>query len=429
MKRISILMFGFCVSGLLHAGQMGADQILSSAQERIERCRTTEIEIKWVDSDNKPLPAGTEVLIEQVNHHFLFGCNIFKFDQCRSQRDNQLYKQRFAELFNFATFGFYWGSYEPDQGQTNAARWKTVAKWCKENHITTKGHPLFWTIEPAWAGKLPADQGQDALFGRIDREIKDFAGLVAIWDVLNEPGVGIKQGTERNAAAAVRAYKTLGTTGTIAKAFKIARNASAEAILILNDYDTGKQFEDTLQDCLDQGVEIDVVGIQSHQHSDAWSIEKTWDICQRFARFGKPLHFTETTFVSGPGKWDDWQKTTPEGEKQQAEQVERFYTILFSHPAVEAITWWDLSDQKAWQNAPAGLLRDDMSTKPAYDALRKLIRQTWWTKETLPVDAAGKVKLRAFYGQYRATVKIGREAKTCLFTIDKGDSAKTVGVK
>ena len=89
---------------------------------------------------------------------------------------------------------------------------------------------------------------------------------------------------------------------------------------------------------------------------EVWSAQETWDICERFAKVGKPLHFTEATILSGhPGyelKRNDphfqW-TTTPEGEQRQAEEVVQFYTILFSHPAVQAITWWDFSDQGAWQ--------------------------------------------------------------------------------
>jgi hypothetical protein len=84
--------------------------------------------------------------------------------------------------------------------------------------------------------------------------------------------------------------------------------------------------------------------------------------------------------------------------------------MLFSHPAVEAITWWDFSDFRAWKGAPAGFLREDMSPKPAYDALMKLIRDTWWTETTLQSDADGSARFRGFLGAYRVTVRApGRE--------------------
>jgi hypothetical protein len=143
-------------------------------------------------------------------------------------------------------------------------------------------------------------------------------------------------------------------------------------------------------------------------HGGYWGAGKAWEVCERFAKFGKPLHFTELTILSAEKhpKMDwhtnlpDW-PTTPEGEKRQAEQVAEFYTILFSHPAVEGITWWDFSDKGAWQGAPSGLVRKDMSPKPAYEALVGLVKKAWWTGPLdLKTDAAGKVRFRGFLGEY-----------------------------
>jgi hypothetical protein len=134
-------------------------------------------------------------------------------------------------------------------------------------------------------------------------------------------------------------------------------------------------------------------------HGRYWGAERAWETCERFARFGKPLHFTETTVVSGPKRDSGW-TTTPEGEARQAKLVTEFYTVLFSHPAVEAITWWDFTDQNAWQQAPAGLLRDDMTPKPVYEQLHDLIRSKWWTTKRAETNAAGQIDTRGFLGHY-----------------------------
>lgn len=428
MKTICIAVFlSLCLAG--YGQELTKEQIVQDAQSRIEQIRKASVSLTLLDAEGKPLPAGAAVHIEQTRHQFLFGCNIFKWHRCQSENDNRLYEQRFKDLFNYATLGFYWRNYEPQQGKTEAEHWKAVAAWCKDNGITTKGHPLFWTIEPGWVGKLPQAQQQQLLFGRIGREAAEFAGSVDIWDVLNEPVVGISQGKERSAVAVVNAYETLGTTKVIFDAFMAAQKANPKALLILNDFIVSPKYEAIIQDCLDKKTPIDIIGIQSHQHNDAWPAEKIWDVCQRFARFQKPLHFTENTFVSGPGKWEDWQKTTPDGEQQQAKDAALFYTILFSHPAVEAITWWDLSDQGAWQRAPAGLIRDDMSPKPAYEALHKLIKGDWWTRTELKTDAQGKIALRGFLGQYAVRVKTADTVLTGSLTLDKNTASQTIRLK
>jgi hypothetical protein len=129
-------------------------------------------------------------------------------------------------------------------------------------------------------------------------------------------------------------------------------------------------------------------------------------VCERFAAFGKPLHFTETTVVSGPKQGSSW-ATTPEGERSQAEHVVEFYTVLFSHPAVEAITWWDFTDQNAWQGAPAGLVRNDMTPKPAYEQLLHLVKDKWWTKAQMQTGADAKTAFQGFLGDYEVEATVG----------------------
>jgi hypothetical protein len=149
-------------------------------------------------------------------------------------------------------------------------------------------------------------------------------------------------------------------------------------------------------------------------HKAPWPIERAWSVCETYARFTHPLHFTEATVLSGPLKtdddWharrDDW-PTTPEGEASQADYVERFYRTLFSHRAVEAITWWDFSDAGAWQGAPAGFVRKDMSPKPVYERLERLILHEWRTQFDGQTDASGVAAFRGFAGSYDVNVAKG----------------------
>ncbi|MHC5082886.1 MAG: endo-1,4-beta-xylanase [Planctomycetota bacterium] len=381
-------------------------QILKEANQRIQRYRTEQAILKLVDAEGNPIKEGTSVRVQQTRHQFLFGCNLYMFDKCASEHENVLYEKRFSELFNFATLGFYWNSYEAKPDRTLAAERFKAAKWCQENNIAAKGHPLVWTYEPEWLKKRSAGDAENRLWLRIRREVEEFDGLIDIWDVLNEPCVGVRQGNQRKAETVVRLYEKMKTTHLIQKSFMVAENANPRAGLILNDYDTSEKYEKVIESCLTRGisVKIDAIGIQSHMHDKVWAPEKTWDVCQRFGRFNKPLHFTEVTIVSGPGQWENWGKTNPFLENRQAEKAVLFYTMLFSHPAVEAITWWDLSDQGAWQNAPAGLIRDDMSPKPAYEALKKLIKEDWWTDQTRTVGPNGRLRFTGFMGNYLLSV-------------------------
>src|SRR5262249_27423540 len=133
----------------------------------------------------------------------------------------------------------------------------------------------------------------------------------------------------------------------VRECFRHAREANPKATLLINDYKTDAAYTDLLRGLSEGkgGRPFDVIGIQSHMHGGIWDNARTWDVCERFARFGVPLHFTETTILSGESGGErargrPW-PSTADGERRQAEEVERFYTMLFSHPAVAAITWWD----------------------------------------------------------------------------------------
>jgi hypothetical protein len=161
-------------------------------------------------------------------------------------------------------------------------------------------------------------------------------------------------------------------------------------------------------------------------HVGYWGVEKVWNACEKFAKFGKPLHFTELTILSGNLKEDDdwfsrregWD-STKEGEERQADQIAELYTLLFSHPAVEAITVWDFTDYDAWQGAPGGYLRTDMTPKPAYERLKEFIKGKWWTRTKIEVTTEGRASFRAVYGQYDVSAVIAGQKLTGTFAFDK----------
>ena len=65
--------------------------------------------------DGKAL-AGKPVKITQKNHAFKYGANIFMLDEFETVEKNEIYREKFPELFNLATLPFYWNSLEPEKG-------------------------------------------------------------------------------------------------------------------------------------------------------------------------------------------------------------------------------------------------------------------------------------------------------------------------
>ncbi len=397
-----------------------AELTTQAVNARIQKYRTAEVTLTITDATGKPLP-NANVTVKQVRHKFLFGSNIFGLNLKDDSALQKGYQQRYVDLLNFATLSLYWNSYEYQEGKTNFDRTRDIARWCVEHGIRAKGHTLCWHEQiPGWLRAKDPNQVEDILMARITRDVKAHAGMIDMWDCVNEPVI-MPRYDGNNPVSAL--CKNLTTVELIRKSLAAARAANPSAFLLVNDYDSSPKYEKLFEDLVQAGVKFDGIGVQSHQHGGYMGAEKLYTICERFGHFGVPVYFTEATIQSGEmkknikwnGHYDDW-LSTPEGEQRQLQQVTEFYTVLFSHPAIAGITWWDFSDRHAWMGAPSGLIRADMSPKPAYEALMNLVKKEWWTPEQkLTTNAAGQVKFHGFLGDY--AVKAGGAAGE--FTLDK----------
>ena len=314
------------------------------------RHRTADAIVTLRDAGGVPV-ADQEVVVAQRRHRFLFGgtdFDVIGLANGELSGEARVVAERsaaaFLELFDFATLPFYWGRFEPVRGRPDTARILAAARWLAERGVRLKGHPLCWhTVTADWLLDLPIDEVIDVQLARIRRDVADFAGVIDAWDVINE--VVIMPVFDRGENGITRMAQQLGRVGIVEATFAAARETNPSATLLLNDFDMSADYEHLVEDCLAAGIRIDALGLQSHMHQGYWGVEKTLGILERFARFGLPIHFTESTLVSGhlmpPEIVDlndyqvtDW-PTTPEGEARQADEVETHYRTLLGHPAVE----------------------------------------------------------------------------------------------
>ncbi len=388
------------------------------ADAEMRKFRTADVELTLAGADGSPL-ADREVRVSMKRHAFLFGASGFDVLAATSplageQRElSERKASMMAEICNAVTLPFYWGYFEPERGKPNTEALKKAALWCAERGIAMKGHPLCWhTVCANWLLPLSTEEILQAQLARIDRDVSAFKGLVDSWDVINE--AVIMPIFDKYDNGVTRICSKLGRFKTVKAMFDAARAANPAATLLLNDFDMSAAYEILIEGCLEAGIKIDVLGLQSHMHQGYWGVEKTLSILERFSRFGIPIHFTENTILSGKimppeivalndYQVKDW-PSTPEGEERQAREVATHYRTLFSHPAVHGITWWDFADGK-WLNAPSGLVRRDGKTKPSFHELKRLVTEEWWTEPlTLKTDAAGRVRFNGFLGDYEAAM-------------------------
>lgn len=374
---------------LAQAAEQRERELVAGTQAAIEKHRKMGAEIRVLDASGRPVP-GVKVSLEQASHDFLFGCNIYMFDRYRNEAQNAAYKQRFAELFNYATVGFYWRWYEPQRGQPNYEYTDQVVAWCQDHGIRMKGHPLLWGDQagvPTWSSAQPAPEIQRQ---RVTEIMQRYRGKIGFWEVVNEPSHLAEP--------------------KIDEPYRWAREANPGDCLIVNDYhvlaDGGPGFFRLLTAAKQNDVPFDGIGIQAHEpRTMRFPLDRVQEILDQYASFGKGLHITEFTPASSgqkitgshrDGVWDD---------AAQADYAVKFYRVCFAHSAMRAITWWDLCDQGSWLPG-GGLLRADMSPKPVYEELRRLIHEEWRTRVTATTDDDGRFACRGFLGKYRLLLQM-----------------------
>ena len=370
--------------------------------------RIGESLVRVVDKNGNPV-ADKELVLNQKSHQFLFGSGAFDFLEYEGKRGDPERLEKWLALLNYGTLPFYWGRYEPQEGYPEYESRMEAAKILRANNVTLKGHPLCWhTVCADWLMEYPDEVIMDKQLARINREVTAFKGVIDIWDVINE--VVIMPVFDKYDNAVTRLCKRYGRVELVKEVFAAAKAANSDGMFLINDFNTTPKYEQLIDECLDAGVEISAIGIQSHQHQGYWGTEKLYDVLKRFSRFGLPIHFTENTLVSGSlipeyiEDLNDWQvkewPTTIAGEERQAKEWEEMYRILFADPNIKAITGWDFADG-AWLNAPSGLVTIDNRSKPAYNKLLSLVKGEWWTNDqVIRTNNEGIVSVKGTKGTY-----------------------------
>ncbi len=395
--------------------------------EGIERNRKGYFTVEVVDSEGKRVDA--EVRFKQKNHEFRFGANLFMLDEIPdSEEKNELYKQKFASLFNMATLPFYWDATEPEENKTRYH--KTAEKmyrrppvdlcleFCEKHGIEPREHALAYEhFFPDWLKSKSDGEVKIALEKRM-REISErYSSRIPTIEVTNEMFWGYGESD----------YKTdfYNNPNYIEYCFRLAEKYFPANELCINEWtglwnDNGRAQDNYylyIENALLKGARIDAIGLQYHlfyrreNYYDATrrllNADHLYRILDNYSRLNRPIEITEITVPAF--------SALPEDEQHQAEIIENLYTLWFSHDKVKQIIYWNLVDGYAYgapigdmQNGEnyfhGGLLRFDLSEKPAYKVIKKLIKETWRTDETVKTKE-GIAEVKAFYGDYEVEIK------------------------
>ena len=160
-----------------------------------------------------------------------------------------------------------------------------------------------------------------------------------------------------------------------------------------------------LKNYINKGVPIEGIGMQFHAFSTyednklLYNAVRQLDIFELYSEFNLPIHLSEVSIPSYSNEKED--------EEIQAELVKRMITLWFSQKNVNSVVWWNLVDKTAYEGENkfhAGLIRNDMTLKPAYKILDELINKKWHTEFTTK-SKSGKVCFNGFYGDYEIEVE------------------------
>ena len=419
----------------------------------IERYRKGDAKIKLVDGNGAPVP-NVSVKINQISHAFRFGANIFMLDELETDRKNAEYKRQFAEVFNMATLPFYWGTLEPerykpryDKDSPRIYRRPSpdrCLEFCEKHGIEPREHGLAYDqFFPDWITGLDEAQTEREFERHFSEIAERYADRIPTIEVVNE--MEWPQGKS----------VLYDRPDFIEWCFRLAEKYFPDNELVINEHSipawegqcrTADKYYAFIEANMLRGARIDAIGMQFHLFNKR---EEEYERTRRmlnptdlykhmdlYALLGKPLQITEVTIPSY--SWE------PEDEEIQADLLERLYSIWFSHPAVEQIIYWNLVDGYAhvFVDDPdkiratqgdmtlgenyyhGGLLRFDLTPKPAYERLKKLTREVWHTECELVTDENGEASFRGFFGDY--DVEVNANGVTLSYKMTHSKHAPTV---
>lgn len=394
----------------------------------IEANRKGNCKIKFVDKNGNPI-ANKKVKINQKSHDFKYGANIFLLDEFDDEALNLEYRRMFKEYFNLATIPFYWNTLEPEE---NNPRYAIGSKkiyrrpapdlclqYCEESGIEGKLHCLVYEgFMPDWIKGMSLEDAKAKYEKRFAEISERYAGKLMEFEVINELlcyWKGSKLSTDKD---------------ILEWSFKTARKHFPNETLVINE---GNQihaanfqgFRSTyymlIENALLKGCEIDKIGLQNHLFTGTQAkTDEQYDQSIKsgvtmnnpfgyyggldiFAEFGLPLEITEVTVPT----FGD----TEEDEQLQADMLELWYSIWFSHPAVDTVVYWNTAEGHThvgdnWNenNCRGGLFHSDLTPKKSALKLKELFSKIWHTGLELVTNENGEVDFRGFYGDYTATL-------------------------
>ena len=420
-----------------------AGEMEEALDREIEHTRKHEFCVRVLDACGRPCP-GVAVRAVHQSHDFSFGVcpnghiSMTNRLACGEGEEAELYWKRIGDLFNAATLWWGWRVLEPERGVRTFDReccgygpMERMVGRAEELGMRLTAHALLYPrddVSPAWLSECTEQEALRALETHVRETVERYRERISCWHPVNEAYEEIQKAGNLRVNEGLL-YRWVGGT------------APHAAVVDNGGHTIDPDFyEKGIRNARRFGARVDDLGIRGYfelYDSSALSFyQSMWEHFGSLAqRYGRGVRFTEIGASSAqrPGGYSPWDvdPTTagqlgianveeyragqPITEETQADFLVRMYKLAFAHPAVKECTYWDLCDSYTWNGTEGGLLRADLSPKPAYERLRRLIRETWSSSAQAETDRDGCVYFRGFDGEYEIRLK------------DKGDGGAPAG--
>ena len=365
------------------------------------------IEVDQVSGTCLKINCGGPALITSDGNQYVTENGYFAPNVNAPATKEQWMQAAMYKYFNYGVSGnsFKWSGIQAQHVEPNYTNFDNAVRWTQKVGWDLRAHTLLWGKDgdhemPNWVRQLPTPKAiTDTCEMRVTREMTRYKGIIKEYDVINEP-LSDHADWLRN---------TVGDS-IIWNCFKWAHAADPDAQIYINDYNVelnwgqAEEYRDLVLKIKEKGGPISGIGIQAH----------FWDCCRPnvdevvrnfniLAETGLPLRLTEY----------DWGKDLT--EKQQVDDFVMVATIAFSHPSVNGMICWALSDIGAWREN-SGFFDSTYRPKLAADTLLYLTKKRWATNFDSEITAENPLNFNAYYGKYNIEVAFGDTVK--VFSID-----------